>query len=288
MAQDRDAPAVVMRAAEGPAVPLIVCSPHSGRHYPASFLADSRLELAALRRSEDSFVDELFGDAPSLGASLLAANFARSFIDVNREPYELDPATFAEPLPPFVNTGSTRVASGFGTIAQSVAGGGPIYRRKLAFAEAEVRLRDYYRPYHERLAGLVSAVQERFGRVLLLDCHSMPSAGSGDRGASEIDVVLGDRFGRSCDARVIDDAERSLLDSGLRVRRNDPYAGGFTTEYYGRPHQGIHALQIEINRALYMDEARFERAPGFARVRAAMRRLLAALAGLRFGAMAAE
>ncbi len=285
--RDDPDPVVVRQASNQPA-PLVVCSPHSGRHYPARFLAQSRLDLAMLRRSEDALVDALFADAPTFGAASIAATFARSYLDVNREPYELDPGMFTGPLPPYVNTGSTRVASGFGTIAQSVAGGGPIYRHKLDFAEAEARVRALYRPYHERLSGLVAEAHARFGYAIVLDCHSMPSAGQGERGAGDADVVLGDRFGRSCEARVVDAAERSLLAGGFRVGRNDPYAGGFTTEYYGRPRQGVHALQIEISRTLYMDEASFAPTPGFARVRAAMGRLMGVLADLRFGAMAAE
>jgi N-formylglutamate amidohydrolase len=279
---------VLVRAPLGPAQPIVVCSPHSGRFYPPDFLAAARPDLETLRRSEDCLVDELFADAPAVGAWLVCATHARTYLDVNREPFELDPATFAEPLPVFVNTGSPRVAAGFGTIAHAIAGGGPIYRHRLPVAEAAARVRAVYRPYHERLAETIGGVHARFGHAIVLDCHSMPSTAPGERIHGDADVVLGDRFGRSCAASVIDAAERFLLAQGWRVKRNDPYAGGFTTEHYGRPDRGVHALQVEMSRALYMDESRLAPTPAFARVRATMRRLVASLAGLRFGALAAE
>lgn len=273
------------------AVPLVVCSPHSGRHYPAPFLAAARLGLAALRRAEDAFVDELFADAPALGAPLLAALWPRSYLDVNREPFELDPAMFTGPLPPFLNGASPRVRSGFGAIPGQVAGAGAIYGDRLAYAEAEARLAALYHPYHEALAELIGEARVTFGRVVVLDCHSMPSSGAvlGDRRSAPLaDVVLGDRFGQSCDEAVVAEAERHLRAAGYAIRRNDPYAGGFTTEHYGRPAAGVHVLQIELNRALYLDEARMTRRPGFARLRADMRALMDRLGALDRPALAAE
>jgi N-formylglutamate amidohydrolase len=272
-------------------VPLVVCSPHSGRHYPDAFLAGARLGLGALRRAEDAFIDELFADAPACGAPLLAALYPRSYLDVNREPYELDPAMFTGPVPAYVNGASPRVRSGFGTIPGQIAGAGAIYGDRLPFGEAEDRIERIYRPYHAALADLVNEARAAFGTVIVLDCHSMPSSGAvlGDRRAAPLaDIVLGDRFGQSCDEGVVADAERGLRSAGYVVRRNDPYAGGFTTEYYGRPGEGVHVLQIELNRALYLDEARLARRDGFARVRADMRALMARLGALARPALAAE
>ncbi|MBM3585947.1 MAG: N-formylglutamate amidohydrolase [Alphaproteobacteria bacterium] len=271
--------------------PLVVCSPHSGRHYPEAFLAASRLSLAALRRAEDAFVDELFGDAPALGAPLLAALYPRSYLDVNREPYELDPAMFSGAVPAFVNGASPRVRSGFGTVPCQVAGAGAIYDARLPFAEAEWRLATLYRPYHTALTDLIAQARARFDPVIVLDAHSMPSSGGvlGDQRAANLaDVVLSDRFGQSCGEAIVAHAERYLRGAGYSIRRNDPYAGGFTTEYYGRPAEGVHTLQIELNRALYWDEARHARHDGFDRLRADMRGLMAALAAVVRPALAAE
>lgn len=283
-------PALALRHPASPSVPVIVCSPHSGRHYAPEFLAQSRLALADLRRSEDAFVDELFADAPSCGAPLLALLWPRCYVDVNREPYELDAAMFAGPLPGFVNGASPRVRSGFGAIPAQVAGAGAIYGARLEFAEAERRLAHVYRPYHDALSDLVTATRAAFGFVLVLDAHSMPSSGAaGEHRSSALpDLVLGDRFGQSCAEVFVAEAERVLGRAGYAVRRNDPYAGGFTTEFYGRPAQGVHALQVEINRALYMDEASLARHAGCARVRADMRGLVQALGALSRPALAAE
>lgn len=272
-------------------LPLVVSSPHSGRDYPESFLAASRLDALSLRRSEDGFVDELFAGAPASGAPLLHALFPRAYIDVNREPYELDPAMFDGPLPAHVNAHTPRVRGGLGTVARIVAGGAEIYRRKLGFAEAEQRVRECYRPYHDALAGLSRATRERFGFAVLLDCHSMPStvaANDDDGGAPLPDIVLGDRFGSSCHADITANAEAILAGLGYSVRRNTPYAGGFITQYYGRPASGVHALQIEINRRLYMDETGMTRGPGFERVAGDMSRLVEGLAGTGLTLLAAE
>jgi N-formylglutamate amidohydrolase len=257
-----------------PAVPLVFASPHSGRDYLPNFLADSRLDPLGLRRSEDSFVDELFAAAPEHGAPLLAATFPRSFCDPNREPWELDPAMFEEDLPGFVNTSSTRVAAGLGTIPRIVASGEPIYRRKLRFAEAEARVRHYWQPYHARLAQLVDDARRQFGACLLIDCHSMPGTGAGGRA----DFVLGDAHGTSCAPRLTRLAERALAELGYSVRRNDPYSGGYTTRHYGRPREGLNALQVEVARGLYMDEARIERLPRFATLQSAIARFIGELA----------
>ena len=264
-------------------VALVFASPHSGRAYPPDFVAASALDPVSLRRSEDAFVDDLFAAAPAQGAPLLKALFPRALLDPNREPWELDPAMFDEPLPDYVNTDSPRVAAGLGTIARVVASGVEIYRDKLPFAEALRRVERLYRPYHEALAQLVAETKDRFGHCILVDCHSMPSMGGPgdtDTGTPRVDFVLGDCFGNSCARPVMAAAESVLERQGYRVVRNTPYSGGHTTRHYGKPLEGVHALQIEVNRRLYMDEATHRRRPGFVRLQADLGKVVAALAGL--------
>jgi N-formylglutamate amidohydrolase len=247
-------------------LPFVFSSPHSGRCYPLRFVSRSNLDPVTLRRSEDCFVEELFAGVVALGAPLLQARFPRAYLDANREPYELDPTMFAEPLPPHVNTRSLRVAGGIGTIARVVADSAEIYREPLAYEEAEQRIRHLYMPFHDALRGLLEETHAAFGFALLIDCHSMPSVGGpadDDSGANRPDIVLGDRYGTSCASSITARAESILRDLGYSVSRNNPYAGGFNTEHYGTPPRGLHALQIEINRGLYMDEARLERSGGF-------------------------
>lgn len=254
------APFRVVRPVEQTA-PVVFASPHSGREYPRDFLDVIRLDPISLRRSEDCFVDDLFAGAPQAGAPLLAATFARAYCDPNREPWELDPAMFSDSLPTWVNTTSARVGAGLGTLARVVASGETIYRRKLPFEEAEFRVHTYWEPYHEALQSLLDATRARFGACILIDCHSMPAQSGAGRGHP--DVVLGDAHGTACSPRITRAAEALLSDMGLQVRRNDPYAGGYITRHYGRPREHVHALQIEVARALYMDEARLQRAAGF-------------------------
>ncbi|WP_119418260.1 N-formylglutamate amidohydrolase [Desertibaculum subflavum] len=261
-------------------IPFVYSSPHSGTFYPPDFLAAARLDHVAIRRSEDSFVDELFAAVPLLGAPLVAARYARAFCDVNREPYELDPAMFEDELPAFANTTSLRVAGGHGTIARVVGAGAEIYRGKLTFAEADRRIRDCYQPYHAALGRLLAETRARFGVAVLIDCHSMPSTGGPlerDSGRARPDIVLGDRYGSACAPELVETATRALQSLGYRVSRNAPYAGGFNTYHYGRPAERLHALQIEINRGLYMDEERLAKKPGFARLAGDLERLVAAL-----------
>jgi N-formylglutamate amidohydrolase len=262
-------------------LPLVVASPHSGRIYPDDLLAASRLDPLALRKSEDCFVQDIFADAPKLGAPLIHALFPRAYVDPNREPYELDPVMFEDELPDYVNRSSPRVAVGLGTIARVVADGEDIYRRKLRFAEAEQRIDRFYRPYHAALEQLIAATVERFGGCLLLDAHSMPSASArGEMPRRRVDIVLGDRVGTSCHARVTRAAEVLLQGQGYSVARNVPYAGGFTTRHYGRPGRGRHCLQIEINRALYVDERNFVPKPYLAKLISDMAELVARLGQL--------
>jgi N-formylglutamate amidohydrolase len=265
-------------APERPFAPVIFTSAHSGRSYSADLMLGVRLPPLDLRRSEDCFVDELFRAAPAHGAPLLAANFPRAFCDANREPWELDPNMFADQLPAWVNTTSTRVSAGLGTIAKVVASGESIYAAKLPFAEAERRISIYWRPFHDTLSRLIEDIKARFGYCLLIDCHSMPSSGQGRRsGGRPVDFVLGDLHGSACASRVTRSAEVFLSTNGYLVRRNDPYAGGFITRHYGRPAEDVHVLQVEIARSLYMDEARIERLPAFALVQQQITGLVAAL-----------
>lgn len=269
-------PPFVLLRPEAQTAPLVVASPHSGRGYTPDFIAAVRLDPRSLRSSEDSFVDDLFAAAPALGAPLLAATFPRAFCDPNREPWELDPAMFADALPPWVNTTSPRVGAGLGTIARVVASGEAIYRGKLRFADAQDRVRTLWQPYHDALRQLIDFTRAQFGNCLLIDCHSMPAAVPHPRG--RVDVVLGDAHGTACGARTVRRAEQALDGMGYRVRRNDPYAGGYITRHYGRPREGVEALQIELCRSLYMDEQHIERLPGFAQVQHDMTTLIAMLA----------
>ena len=250
----------------GASCALVLSSPHSGSIYPKSFLASSRLDAATLRRSEDAFVDELFAGAIALGAPMARARFPRAYLDVNREPFELDPRMFEGKLPAHVNTRSLRVAAGLGTIARLVAESQEIYARRMPVAEALHRIEAGYRPYHAALRRLTQQAQKRFGVAVLVDCHSMPSHVAGVSGPDgpKADIVLGDRFGTSCDPELTAAAESELRKRGYIVQRNKPYAGGFITEHYGHPASHVHALQIEINRAVYMNEATFQKSPRFA------------------------
>jgi N-formylglutamate amidohydrolase len=276
-----DADAIVpyrLLAPERPFAPVIFTSAHSGRHYSADLMSGVRLCALNLRRSEDCFVDDLFSAAPAHGAPLLAANFPRAFCDANREAWELDPAMFTDRLPDWVNTTSSRVSAGLGTIAKVVASGESIYAIKLPFSEAERRIYTYWRPFHDTLSKLIADIKDRFGYCLVIDCHSMPSGGQGRRGGGRpVDFVLGDLHGSACASRVTRAAEAFLGGKGYLVRRNDPYAGGFITRHYGRPAEDVHVLQIEIARALYMDETRIERLPGFPAVQRQITDLVASI-----------
>ncbi|MBK5957356.1 N-formylglutamate amidohydrolase [Rhodoplanes elegans] len=250
--------------------PLVFNSPHSGCVYPRIFLETTRLDLATLRRSEDTFVDELFADVVARGYPLMRAFFPRCYVDVNREPYELDPRMFDGRLPSYANTRSMRVAGGLGTIARVVGDAQEIYGRRLPVDDALGRIETLYKPYHRTLRRLIGRTQRDFGVAVLIDCHSMPSAGGPRDERPRADVILGDRYGTSCSPIVSAAVETVLRDLGYVVGRNKPYAGGFITEHYGSPATGIHVLQFEINRGLYMDERRQTRTSSFERVIADM------------------
>lgn len=252
-------------------VPFLFASPHSGRRYPASLLERSRLDATALRRSEDAFVDELFAGVVDLGAPMLAAQFPRALLDVNRGMSELDAGMFEGELGVPVDAPGPRVVAGLGVIPRIVRDGAEIYRGKIDGTEARTRLNQFYKPYHQALASLLEDTRSRFGMAVLIDCHSMPSA------LSVPDIVLGDRYGVSAAPQLTARAEAALVREGFSVARNTPYAGGYTTALYGRVASDCHALQIEINRALYLDEDRIIKKPSFESVRA---RLMRAMQGL--------
>jgi N-formylglutamate amidohydrolase len=253
-------------------LPFVFASPHSGRLYPESFLRRSRLSALNLRRSEDAYVDELFASAVDIGAPLIAARFPRAFLDVNRSAAEIDTAMFDGPLRLAVDSVSPRVSAGLGVIPRIVRDGAEIYRDKLSANEAESRLALFYQPYHAALDNLIAETQRRFGTALLLDCHSMPSA------AAVPDIILGDRYGLSAAPAVTRAVERAFEAQGFKVSRNVPYSGGFTTQRHGRPAVGIHALQIEINRALYLNEEAIEQSGAFREVEAHIAAALRSLA----------
>jgi N-formylglutamate amidohydrolase len=262
------------------AAPLVVSSPHSGRDDPASFLDQARLHHSVLRRSEDMHVDRLLDGISVIGAPLLKALFPRAYLDVNREEFELDPRMFDGRLPAHANTRSLRVAGGLGAIPRVVGDNLEIYSRRLPIEEALSRIAACHRPYHQALARLLNRAHRQFGVAILVDCHSMPSASVDRSGGRMVDLVLGDRFGTSASALVVDCLEHEARERGYIVARNRPYAGGYITERYGAPESGRHAVQIEINRALYMDESDGALTAGFHAMRRDLFALIANLAAL--------
>jgi N-formylglutamate amidohydrolase len=268
----------------------VFSSPHSGSDYPAALRRASRLDLAELRSSEDAFVDELFAAAPEMGAPLLAARAPRAWVDLNRAPDDLDPALIA-------GAGRTarnpRIAAGLGVIPRVVGEGRAIIDGKLSLAEAEMRIATVWRPYHACLARLIEESRAAFGVAVLFDCHSMPHDALNavpSVWGRRPDVILGDRFGASCERWLTDTVADIFSNAGFLVGRNTPFAGGYITQAYGRPRSGVHALQIEIDRGLYMDEARIERLADFAAVAGRISTVTRALAAVAPGAlpMAAE
>ncbi|HEX7886227.1 MAG TPA: N-formylglutamate amidohydrolase [Phenylobacterium sp.] len=272
-----------------PPTPLVFASPHSGRLYPEDMMSAAALDAISIRRSEDAFVDDLIAQAPDHGAAVITASIARAYIDLNREPFELDPAMFSDQLPEFARARTARVAAGLGAIARVVSEGQEIYRRKLTFAEARRRIEGAHRPYHEALSGLIAEARAAHGFAILVDWHSMPAAAAKAAGRDRpCDIVLGDRFGAACAGVLPMRVERELEAMGYRVTRNMPYAGGYTTEHYGQPHRQAHALQIEINRGLYLDEATLSPTSGFESLRANVERLTRALAVADWSALKAS
>jgi len=260
--------------------PLVFNSPHSGHVYPRPFLELARLDLPTLRRSEDSFVDMLFVGVVTRGYPLMRAHFPRCFVDVNREPYELDPRMFEGRLPSYANTRSMRVAGGLGTVARIVGDAQEIYDGRIAVEEALARIESLYKPYHRALRRLLTRVHRDFGAAVLIDCHSMPSSAGLKDDRPRADVVLGDRYGTSCFPIVSETIEATLRSLGYTVSRNKPYAGGFITEHYGNPATGLHSMQFELNRALYMDERRREPSASFRQVAADLETIADQLAAI--------
>ena len=262
-------------------VPMVFNSPHSGKIIPESLRQMSRLPVPQLHRSEDSFVDELFSFCLDLGAPLLRALFSRAYLDLNREPYELDPQMFVEALPGFMNVNSPRVLAGLGTLPRIISEGEEIYRGRIPLEEAMTRIENCYRPYHRALTSLIAELHSAMDFSLLIDCHSMPSSSVKHLRAPRegaVDIVLGDRFGAACNRDITGVLEQAFAAEGLNVVRNRPYAGGFITESHGSPRHNRHAVQIEINRALYMDEINMEKTRNYPALQRSLNRVFTKLA----------
>lgn len=242
---------------------LIFASPHSGREYSKEFLGQVVLDRRMVRSSEDAFVDRLFDSAPGLGAPFLSARAPRAYVDLNRSADELDPGVIEGIARAPHNP---RISSGLGVIPRVVAGGRALYRGKLPLAEAEARIRRFWHPYHQALAELIEEVRAEFGQAVLIDCHSMPHEAIEAHtrpGQARPEVVLGDRYGATAGREVMDRVEAAFAGAGLRVGRNAPFAGAYVAQAYGRPSRRVHVVQVEIDRALYMDEVRVEPLAGF-------------------------
>ncbi len=262
---------------------VVFASPHSGRDYPWTFLRSSVLDEHAIRSSEDAFVDQLFDCAPKFGASFIKAGAPRAFVDLNRSSDELDPALIEGVRRQGHNP---RVASGLGVIPRVVAGGRAIYRGKMNREEATRRITQYWQPYHDMLQGLLDEAHRRHGQAVLLDCHSMPHEamdGIARGGMRRPDVVLGDRFGAAASGDVVDRVEAAFAAAGFVVTRNTPFAGAYITQAYGRPSRGQHAVQVEIDRSLYMNEALIRPNGDFESVRMALAQVVAEVAGIGRG-----
>lgn len=260
--------AFVLRLPVEVSSPFLFAVPHSGRHYPDSFRRRSRLDDRDLRLSEDAFVDDLFAGVSAFGATQIVATHARAYVDLNRAENELEPGMFSGEIGPYEVDLNNRVKAGLGVIPRMIGEGMPIYEGKIPIREAFKRLETVYEPYHNQVAEVLQTRHTTFGSSVLIDCHSMPSGPElGRRRKAQPDIVLGDCWGTSCSRELTGLAERLFLEAGLRVRRNIPYAGGYATRYYGKPGRACHALQIEINRGIYMDETRVEKLPEFDSVR---------------------
>ena len=254
----------------------VFSSPHSGRVYPASFVGRARLSAHQLRASEDAFIDDLFSIAPEYGAPLISAEFPRAFLDVNRAEDELDPALIAAAA---IRSKTLRVSAGLGVVPRVVSEGRPIYDGKITLTEARARIEACHKPYHSAIGTALRRATECFNVGMLVDCHSMPSEG-GRLTSRRAEIVVGDCYGVSCGSDVSDAVVGLFRRAGFRVARNAPFAGGYLTHRYGRPRRGYHAVQVEIDRALYLDEARVEPSPGYADFRAALEPVISGLADL--------
>ena len=268
-------PPFEVRAPRVQTSPFVFCSPHSGDVYPTAFVEASQLDAETLRKSEDCYVNELFATVVEQGAPLIHARFPRAYLDLNREPYELDPELFDEPLPEFSNSQTMRVVGGLGTIARIVSDSEEIYSGSIPLAVAFQRIECLYKPFHAALRQLIDNTRELFGYAVLVDCHSMPSTSSSYPAAIRPEFVIGDRFGTSCDVRMTRTLRSIFVKLGHQVQLNRPYAGGFITEHYGQPRDNVHALQIEINRGLYLDETTLDKSCQFNHFEAQMSEVIA-------------
>lgn len=263
--------------------PVVFASPHSGRCYPPDLLARSQVSERILRSSEDAYVDLLLSEAPRNGAYLVRSEVPRAYVDFNRGSDELDPALIEGAPPAGLNP---RIASGLGVLARVVANGRAIYRGKLTQGEAHDRIATYWQPYHANLSALLERQRKRFGEVLLCDMHSMPHdalKNHAARGGQRPEVIVGDRWGSSSSAAIVCQVEEILRSTGLTVGRNTPFAGAYIAQRYGQPSQGMHAIQIEISRSLYLDEARVEPSAQFEAFKELMGQVVAKLAALQVG-----
>ncbi len=259
---------------------VVFCSPHSGRDYPDALLNRTVLSKNVIRSSEDAFVDQLFAAAADHGAPLISATLPRAYLDLNRSAEELDPALIQGARRHGHNP---RVASGLGVIPRVVANGRAIYRGKLTMDEARLRIDTCWRPYHARIKSLLAESHDAFGQAILIDCHSMPHeavAMASNSKSKRPEVVLGDRFGASASADVVDQIESAFASAGLNVARNAPFAGAYVTQTYGRPGRHQHAIQIEIDRSLYMDETTVEPNENFSEIQDILREVIQDIAGI--------
>ncbi|AXC48965.1 N-formylglutamate amidohydrolase [Paracoccus suum] len=264
---------------------LILASPHSGRDYPDSFLSRTRLDIMTLRSSEDAFVDRLIRTAAEAsGAVVLAARVPRSVVDLNRGRDDLDPLVVEGARLP--KPGNPRTQAGLGVIPRVVAQGRVIFHRRMSAAEAEALLDAAWQPYHDALAALMDEAVARFGRALLIDMHSMPREALSHL-VPRPQVVLGDRYGRSAGGWLRQQLRAGLEEQGLSVRLNAPFAGAYVAVAYGDPGRERHVVQLEVDRSLYMDEARLAPHEGFDRLAGQLARAIAPLTAAP-GAMAAE
>ncbi|MEO1029097.1 MAG: N-formylglutamate amidohydrolase [Pseudomonadota bacterium] len=252
--------------------PVLFSSPHSGSFYPEAMKQNMHVSLMTLRRTEDAFVDELFDKAPRLGAAFIRGNYARGYVDLNRNSRELDADMFKDGLPRAAAVNSPRVRAGLGCIPRTAPDGRPIYDDQLSQADGRTRLEKVYDVYHKCVAAYLEHLHSRFGAAVLIDCHSMPSTAMGRSGLP--DIVLGDRFGSSCTNQLTRRIERSFRSLGYSVKRNAPYAGGHTTRLYGRPKRNQHAIQIEIRRDLYMNEQEVAKSARFGQFRRHIHKLM--------------
>lgn len=266
-------PAVIIKKPQKTAIPIVVSSPHSGEKYFPDFLQMTRLSLRELQQTEDRFVDGLFNYTPEMGGTLLTTEFPRVWCDVNRDCRELDPGMFRPALPSEGLVQSAKVRAGFGVIPRCASQGRPIYTHCLPVEEIHRRLQLAWIPYHESLNRLLKELKQQFGFVILLEAHSMPPLPQ----ARACDMVIGDMHGKSCSQHLTETVQQSLCQLGYEVRRNVPYAGGYITSHYGRPAEGIYAIQLEVCRSRYLNPATLQPSRGFLQVQSDMAVLLETL-----------